>query len=186
MGRAAVVVDVAAVGLGVDDVDLGAEAPKSRRRDAEAAPLAQSTTTRSPSRRRPSTEATDGVDVPVEVGVRRWRPPAVPARRSRRTRPEPSTGASSAASNALLDVVGELAPTRGEELDAVVGARGCAMAEIIAPGNPAVGARPRPPRGWAATPSSSDRSASGVRGRRPERASSAGPTPRVSRPTTNG
>ena len=59
VGRAAAGVDVRAVGLGVDDLDLGTErAGRRRGATVDAAPLAQSSTTRSPSSVRPSRAAT--------------------------------------------------------------------------------------------------------------------------------
>ena len=118
-GRPAAVVDVAAVGRGVEHVDVGAERARTPRgATACAAPLAQSTTTRSPSRRRPSS-----------VDDQR-------SRRSDRRHPfvdrhvdrAATTGSTvelveARRSISRLDLVGELAPAGGEQLDAVVGVR---------------------------------------------------------------
>ena len=116
--RAAVVVDVEAVGLGVDRDDRGAELLEHlAARPRYAAPLAQSSTTVRPSRRRGR-----GVDEVLDVRADARVAVADAA----------DVGAGRAVPRLLeavldqhLEVVVELEPAAGEELDAVVGHRRC-------------------------------------------------------------
>ena len=181
MRRTARGVDVPAVGFGVQHVDLGAERPRTRAAPtSEAAPFAQSSTTRRPSRRRPSSAATRcstyGVGCVASsdhVGPRFSR----------------GTGRFDAARCELrfdrgFGVVVELAAAGANNL-MPLSVHGLWLAEIISAGQPSAPREEREARGGQ---HARVEHASRPRRRRPARRSSTirGPDSRVSRPTTNG
>ena len=182
------VVDVAAVGLGVQHLDRRRRAGAGRRaRWPSATPLAQSMTTCSPSRRRPSTERRSDSAPPLDVGVAPRPPPASP--------PAPA-GAGVASAGPVagqepvelglevgLDGVGELDPAGGEELDAVV-AEGVVRGRDHRARARRGRRTPRRRSGVGTTPSDLDGRARRRPGRAARAASMRGPDARGSRPIT--
>ena len=117
--RAAPVVDVRAVRLGVDRGDVGAEPPRAASgATSEAAPFAQSTTTRIPSSGA-TARRLEMREVALAAVARRARGP-------RRGRAAIGAGSSSAASISSSIASGSFVPVAREELDAVVLGAGCA------------------------------------------------------------